>query len=44
LLKTDDISTLPDERGVSGEEDQEELEILQYLDRLEEVTEAFFSR
>ncbi len=38
---------LPDkmeEAAVSGGEAEEKLEILQYLDRLEEATEAYFNR
>jgi len=48
MLRTVVEPFLPDkmeEAGVSGgEEEEEKLEILQYLDRLEEATEAYFNR
>ncbi len=47
LLRTVVEPLLPDkmgETGVSGGEAEEKLVILQYLVRLEEATEAYFSR
>ncbi len=47
LLRTVVEPLLPDKMGeadVSGGEAEEKLVILQYLDRLEEATEAYFSR
>jgi uncharacterized ferredoxin-like protein len=47
-VKSVSAKTEPEERAVSEivlmDKEEEELGILQYLDRLEEVTEAFFSR